>query len=91
VVINIAGLNARTTTRREPIEEFQADFQRELLAREGVDQRFEQRGEPWRFDAAKSLSHWSQSFVPRGQAVPSCQVDPKTKQTIEDASDLTTI
>ena len=91
MVVPAVGVNAGAVPRREAIEELQADFQGKLLARERVDQRFEQRRKPRWFDAAKSGRDGRQPFVSRRQAVPTCEVEAKTEQTIENASDLMTL
>jgi len=58
VVLNPIALNARriswhraSVVNGESVEQMDTDGKRQLLARDGVDERFEDGGEPWGLDA----------------------------------------
>ena len=77
------GSSPHAARRREPIEQFEADVERQLLAGDGIDQRFEDTGKPWRLYAAKPFSKNPQSRISLCQSVPLGQVDTWTEQAVD--------
>ena len=73
------GALARSTSdvahRGQSIEQFEADDQRQLLTREGVDERLEHRRKPRRLQSAESIRQFSQPAITMRHSVPIGQID----------------
>ena len=86
----IAGVARRPESRaadhRESIEQFEAHLQRQLLARERVDNSFEHRRKPGRLHASECVGERPQPRITRGHVVPVGQIDSKPEQPINDRS-----
>ena len=75
----------------EAIEELETDLERELLAREGVDERLEYCGEPRRLQTAEPISQFSQMTITLRHSVPLGQVDAQSEQPIHERSDFASV
>ena len=86
----VAGVARRPESRaaenRESIEQFEAYLQRQLLARERVDNGFEHRRKPGRLHASECVGERPQPRITRGHVVPVGQIDSKPEQPINDRS-----
>jgi len=72
----------------ESIEQLKAYNQRQLLAGESVDQRFEQCRETWRLDTSKLAREQSQPRIAASQPIPRRKVNVKPKQAPEHGTNL---
>ena len=71
----------------EAVEQFEADFERQLLASKRIDQRLEHTGKPWWLYAAKSFSKRSESRISCCQSVPLGQIDTWTEEAVNNRPD----
>ena len=75
---------SRTADRREPVEQLEADLQRQLLARERIDDGFEHRRKPGQLHAQESIGEQPQPLITRGHPVPLIQINPKPEKPLND-------
>lgn len=70
----------------QSVEQMDTDGERQLLARDGVDERFEDRGEARRFEAAQLAPKPGQRRVAGRQRCEAREVDGEPEKLIERAS-----
>jgi hypothetical protein len=75
-------LRIHAAHRRGSIEQFEADFERQLLAGKRINQGLEHTGKPWRLYAAESFSKNPQSRISFCHSVPFGQIDTWTEQAV---------
>ena len=66
------------------IQEFETDNERELLAGEGVHQRFEDGRKPRRLHTAEPIGQFSEPTVMMRHSVPLGQIDVQSEQPFDD-------
>ena len=65
------------------IQEFETDNERELLACEGVHQRFEYGRKPRRFQTTEPIRQFSKPTITTRDSVPAGQIDLQSEQPFD--------
>jgi len=82
--VNVSCRSAPYIARgRESIEQFEADFEGQLLAGNSIDERLEHTGKSGRLYAAESFGKHPKSRISPGQPVPFGQIDTWTEQSVD--------
>ncbi len=85
------SLHVRVRQRRETIEKFQANLERQLLAGKRIDQRFKHAGESWRCQTAKAFGESTKAHVASRHAVRIRQIHTQPEQSIESHASSRTV